>query len=91
MDKSKIALGFRPALPSIKALSYKMTFGKYRGQTVEDIIKIDPGYILWLSDEKIAIVSETILNYADEADMDQRMDNDPGFGFDYSDFMYDEH
>jgi hypothetical protein len=40
---------------------------------VEQVIGIDAGYILWLSDEKICKVSETVLNYADEAETDQRL------------------
>ena len=73
-DLSKIALGFRPATHEIKALSYKFTFGKYKGETVEFVLGCDPSYIPYLHDEKIAKVSADILDYADEADMDQRFD-----------------
>ena len=72
MKTSNIALGFRTPVPSIKALSYKMEFGKYKGFTIEEIIKLDPGYILWMSDEKIAKVSDEILNYGEEAETDER-------------------
>lgn len=28
---------------------YQITFGKYRGKTVGEILRIDPGYVFWLS------------------------------------------
>lgn len=87
MNKNKIALGFRPSLPEIKALSYKMTFGKYKGMSVEEILEIDANYILWLSDEKITKVSEEILQYAEEADLDQRLDATTGWDVENSGYM----
>jgi len=77
---------------SFKALSDKFNFGKYKGDTIEDIIKIDPGYILWAHDEKVAKFTEEILQYAEEAEdeeyYNQSMDyNDRGI--DMYDFMAD--
>lgn len=57
----------RPSHPVIKALTDKFTFGKHKGETVEFVIGCDPGYILWMEDEKIVKFSEKILAYAEEA------------------------
>jgi len=62
----------RSAHPEIKALSNVLTFGKYKGWKVEDIIQVDANYILWLSDEKIAQVSKSVIEYAEEAEIEQR-------------------
>lgn len=72
--KTKIALGFRPAIPQINSLKDTLTFGKYKGQSVDQVIRLDANYILWMSDEKIAQVSEEVLKYAEEADVEQRLE-----------------
>ena len=71
---TNIALGFRPDRQEIKALSDKLSFGKYKRLTVEQVIGFDANYILWLDDEKICKVSETVLKYAEDADIEQRLD-----------------
>lgn len=93
MIKTKIALGFRPAFPQINSPKDKLTFGKYKGQTVDQVIRLDANYILWMSDEKIAQVSEEVLKYAEEADVEQRLDEATGEelrGMRYWDFFNDD-
>ena len=34
------------------SLMYKFSFGKYNGKTVEEVAKIDPGYLKWFLDTK---------------------------------------
>lgn len=60
----------RPAIPEIKALTDVLNFGKYKGQQVQDIIKTDPSYILYLSDEKIAKFSDKILQSAEDSELE---------------------
>jgi hypothetical protein len=70
-----------------------MQFGKHRGMTIEEIIKLDPGYILWMHDEKIALIDDTVLSYAEEADIDERLSEamDSEFrGMRYWDFIGDD-
>ncbi len=38
----------------------KITFGKYKGKTLQEIIKIDRGYLVWLRDQKEKEKSEGI-------------------------------
>jgi hypothetical protein len=93
IDTSKIALGFRPPVPTIKALTDKLSFGRYKDRTIQEIIEKDPGYILWMHDEHIAIIPERILEYAEESDTDQRLSEamDLEFlGIDYYDFVGDD-
>lgn len=48
----------------------ELTFGKHKGKSIYWILEHEPGYILWLSDEKIVQFPVDILedaqNYADE-------------------------
>lgn len=46
-----------------KALSYKLTFGKYSGKTLEELIKIDGNYLDWLyKNEKTSPIIKTSLS-----------------------------
>lgn len=38
----------------------KLTFGKYKGCEIEDIIKIDASYLLWANDKALYIYKQTI-------------------------------
>jgi hypothetical protein len=81
---------------TFKALTDVFTFGKkHKGETIESVISADPGYILWCHDEKVAKFTEEILQYADEAELDMRMevggDNDWSWGVDTYDFYADGH
>lgn len=45
-----------------------LTFGKYRGKTVAEVIGLNPGYILWLHDEAGFVVDGDIVDAAYSAD-----------------------
>lgn len=49
----------------MKARDYRLTFGKYRGESLEEIYILDRGYMDWLletiSDKKINFDGEYIL------------------------------
>ena len=62
----------RPLVPKITSYTYKLLFGKYKGRTIEEVIMLDPGYILWMHDEKRATFDKKILDAADEADTNDR-------------------
>ena len=42
------------------------TFGKYEGQTIGEIIELDPDYILWLDEEGVADIASYLLELAEE-------------------------
>lgn len=35
-------------LDPIDSLDHVLTFGKYKGETVGDILEVDPQYLIWL-------------------------------------------
>ncbi|MDT8428512.1 MAG: hypothetical protein RQ757_07070 [Pseudomonadales bacterium] len=39
-------------------LEDEFTFGKHRGEQLEDVIHDDPGYITWLADKEIVTFSD---------------------------------
>ena len=59
---------------NIRSVSDVLNFGKHKGKTVEWVIENEPGYILWMHDEKVARITKEIVDMADEADVDQRLD-----------------
>lgn len=74
----------------IKARTDIFNFGKYKGQTVEFVLKNEPGYILWCSDEKIIKFSQNILDDAEKMDEEERY-NDAMDGIDWGlDFGRDD-
>ena len=82
----------RPSVPTINSYTYKLLFGKHEGKTIEEVIETEPGYILWMHDEKRAVISEEILNMADEADLDKKLGDaidGQDFGIDIWDYMAD--
>lgn len=42
------------------------TFGKYEGQTIGEVIELDPDYILWLDEEGAADIASHLLERAEE-------------------------
>jgi hypothetical protein len=46
---------------------YVFTFGQYKGSSIEDVMFSDPGYILWLHDNGVAIISKFLLEQAEDA------------------------
>jgi hypothetical protein len=59
---------------NLKSLKDVFNFGKHKGESIESVISSDPGYILWCHDEKVAKFTKEILGYAEESDIEQRLD-----------------
>jgi hypothetical protein len=59
---------------NFKSLKDVFNFGKHKGESIESVISSDPSYILWAHDEKVAKFTEEILRYAEESDIEQRLD-----------------
>ena len=52
-----------------------LTFGKYKGRTLLEVVEFDPGYIIWLEDNVNTIqIPEYILDLAFE--MEEEYDAD---------------
>ena len=54
----------------IKSQSHFMTFGKYRGLSIETILDKEPGYIIWLHNNTHLSFKEKILEIARKNDQD---------------------
>lgn len=50
-------------------IDHIMTFGKYKGQTLDDISEFDPEYILWLHEKEILNMPQW---FVDAVEMDCR-------------------
>lgn len=55
----------RPTRSRPLGLGAKFTFGKYSGEVVSTIVKLDPGYILWLAEQGRAF-DEDVIRMAQE-------------------------
>jgi hypothetical protein len=54
-------------MPENAADQLPLDFGKYRGKTLEQILKTDPGYLVWIHDHtERGIVSEELYKQAKE-------------------------
>ena len=60
--------------PPIKACSDVLTFGKHKGCSIEVVLGLDPGYIVWLVEENICEVSDEIYQEAQMCDYADRED-----------------
>jgi len=47
-----------------------MTFGKYKGRTLDEISNNDPSYVVWLSDEKVLKIEKEFLEAVRRDDME---------------------
>ncbi len=66
----------------------KFTFGKHQGQTVEYVLDDDPGYIVWLDEEKIVKFPDEIYQEAQQLDSESYdLRNGDFWGIDPYDFM----
>jgi exodeoxyribonuclease X-like protein len=72
----KMVIGSRSSKPQIRAYTDVLQFGKHKGKTIEEILKIAPGYIIWLVENDVADVSAEIYNDAEEMEYAE----DYGFG-----------
>lgn len=41
-----------------------ITFGKFKGKTIEEVIEIEPSYIVWLHSKNLITVDEKTLHRA---------------------------
>lgn len=48
----------------------RMAFGKYRGESVGDILEVDPGYLLWLHKNTYFELGSELLEAAERENAD---------------------
>ncbi len=60
MDENKNALGFKK--PVLANETTRLDFGKYKGETVGEVMKKDAGYLLWALDKNILDVEPHVLD-----------------------------
>lgn len=86
---------YRDIILQMKNRNYKQTinsqseillFGKFKHCTIQHVLRTEPSYILWLSNEKIVKFSQEILNLAMDKDIEM---NYSDFGHNYSSY-YDD-
>jgi uncharacterized protein (DUF3820 family) len=58
-------------MPKIKARTDRLTFGKYKGKSIQYILDTEPGYIVWLEEENVLEMPEDIYREAQELDYDE--------------------
>jgi len=46
--------------------NHVMTFGKYKGKSIAEILDVNPSYIIWLSDNNVLNISDKVLGMAYE-------------------------
>jgi hypothetical protein len=68
MKNAQEAIGNNHPLPPCSA-DFVMSFGKYKGQTLNQISDIDTGYILWLDDERVLTIEPKFLEAVRRDDM----------------------
>jgi hypothetical protein len=59
--------------PDIKAKSDVLTFGVYKGWTVENMLELHPDYILWLANESVCKVNQEVYDLAAACEFDRRI------------------
>jgi uncharacterized protein (DUF3820 family) len=47
-----------------RSKNFVMPFGKYKGKTLGQIVEANPGYVLWLEDNNVLKIEESLLNLA---------------------------
>jgi uncharacterized protein (DUF3820 family) len=52
----------------------RLTFGKYKGKSIQYILDTEPGYIVWLEEENVLEMPEDIYQEAQELDYDEYRD-----------------
>lgn len=60
--------------PVIKAKTDVLTFGRYKGWTVQQVLDENPSYIIWLADEKVMVVKKSLLTEAEELEYARSVD-----------------
>lgn len=62
--------------------NHVLSFGKYKGKTILQVLEKDPSYIIWLNDNKILNIEEQIVEEAIELKYEEE---DDYRGIDYAD------
>ncbi len=47
-------------------LTDHISFGKYKGEQIEDLIYDDPGYMAWLYEEEVIAFDEEVIRIMEE-------------------------
>lgn len=55
---------FSRTKPAIKAFSDILSFGKYKGQSVDEVLDVDPTYIRDLVDNQVCAVADEVYQAA---------------------------
>lgn len=50
-----------------------LTFGKYKGESPNDIAEHDPGYVVWLYENKPELVSRTLAVACDQESGERKL------------------
>lgn len=58
------------AVDAIVRPDFVMPFGKYKGQTLNQISDNDPGYVVWLADENVLKIDTKFLDAVRRDDME---------------------
>ena len=58
----------------IRDINFRMPFGKYRGESVESILRTDPGYLVWVHENTDLEFHADIHDEATEASAKRPMD-----------------
>lgn len=53
----------------------ELTFGKFKGKTINEVLEIEPSYVLWLHDKTIIKVDDDTLRRAKAAQRDYYLDS----------------
>lgn len=54
----------------IRSQDTVLQFGKYKGKTVEWVLEMNPGYLLWLDDHKIVTFTQELLDLVAQSEME---------------------
>lgn len=60
-----------------------LLFGKFKHKTIQHVLRTEPGYILWLHENKIVKFPKDIVDLAED-----KVDDNAPFGIDYSELHY---
>jgi hypothetical protein len=50
-------------------------FGKFKGKTIEEVIEIEPSYIVWLHGKKLIVIDDETLRKANNSQRDYYLES----------------
>ncbi len=75
-----------------KGLEDVLTFGRYKGLTVAQVVDEDPDYIIWMSETlEYFPLEESVVDLAIEAALDNRVDDELKYGMRLADILDDDY